>query len=88
MLNPESSIKASYNRMTQNLHLISNTNSPTPLDIWLPSNRYIKPLIANQIGVGYFRNLRNNMFETSAEVYYKKLKNVIDYIDGAELFLN
>jgi len=88
MLSPESSVKASYNRMTQNLHLISNTNSPTPLDIWLPSNRYIKPLIANQIGVGYFRNLRNNMFETSAEVYYKKLKNVIDYVDGAELFLN
>jgi hypothetical protein len=88
MLTPESSIKASFNRMAQNLHLISNTNSPTPLDIWLPSNRYIKPLIANQVGLGYFRNFRNNMFETSAEVYYKKMKNVIDYIDGAELFLN
>jgi hypothetical protein len=88
MLTPESSIKASYNRMAQNLHLISNTNSPTPLDIWLPSNRYIKPLIANQLGLGYFRNFRDNMFETSAEVYYKKMKNVIDYIDGAELFLN
>jgi outer membrane receptor for ferrienterochelin and colicin len=88
MLTPESSVKASYNRMAQNLHLISNTNSPTPLDIWLPSNRYIKPLIANQLGLGYFRNFRDNMFETSAEVYYKKMKNVIDYIDGAELFLN
>jgi outer membrane receptor for ferrienterochelin and colicin len=87
MLSPESSIKASYNRMAQNLHLISNTNSPTPLDIWLPSNHYIKPLIANQVGLGYFRNFRDNMFETSAEVYYKKMKNVIDYIDGAELFL-
>lgn len=88
MLTPESSIKASYNRMAQNLHLISNTNSPTPLDIWLPSNSYIKPLIANQVGLGYFRNFKDNMFETSAEVYYKKLDNVIDYIDGAELFLN
>jgi hypothetical protein len=87
MISPESSIKASFNRMAQNLHLISNTNSPTPLDIWLPSNKYIKPLIANQIGLGYFRNLKNNMFETSAEVYYKKLNNVIDYVDGAELFL-
>jgi len=87
MLNPESSIKASYNRMVQNLHLISNTNSPTPLDIWLPSSTYIKPLIANQVGLGYFRNFRKNMFETSAEVYYKKMDNVIDYIDGAELFL-
>jgi len=87
MIDPESSIKASYNRMVQNLHLISNTNSPTPLDIWLPSSTYIKPLIANQLGLGYFRNFDNNMFETSAEVYYKKMKNVIDYIDGAELFL-
>ncbi len=88
MLSPESSLKASYNRMAQNLHLISNTNSPTPLDIWLPSNHYIKPLIANQVGLGYFRNFKDNMFETSAEVYYKKMKNVVDYIDGAELFLN
>ena len=87
MLSPESSIKASYNRMVQNLHLISNTNSPTPLDIWLPSSTYIKPLIANQIGLGYFRNFNKNMFETSAEVYYKKMRNVIDYVDGAELFL-
>ena len=74
MLSPESSIKASYNRMVQNLHLISNTNSPTPLDIWLPSSTYIKPLIANQVGLGYFRNFNKNMFETSAEVYYKKMK--------------
>lgn len=87
MLTPESSVKASYNRMAQNLHLISNTNSPTPLDIWLPSNTYIKPLLADQVGLGYFRNYNENMFETSAEVYYKKMSNVIDYIDGAELFL-
>lgn len=86
-LTPESSIKGSYNRMAQNLHLISNTNSPTPLDIWLPSSKYIKPLIANQVGFGYFRNFRDNMFETSAEIYYKKMDNVIDYIDGAQLFL-
>jgi len=83
----ESSVKASYNRMVQNLHLISNTNSPTPLDIWLPSSTYVKPLIANQVGLGYFKNLKDNMFETSAEVYYKDMQNVIDYIDGAELFL-
>jgi len=87
MLTPESSVKASYNRMAQNLHLISNTNSPTPLDIWLPSSKYIKPLISNQAGLGYFRNFKHNMFETSAEVYYKKMNNVIDYIDGAQLFL-
>lgn len=87
VLTPESSIKASYNRMAQNLHLISNTNSPTPLDIWLPSNTFIKPLIANQLGLGYFRNFKENMFETSIETFYKKMTNVIDYKDGAQLFL-
>jgi hypothetical protein len=83
-----SSLKASYNRMVQNLHLISNTNSPTPLDIWLPTSKYIKPLIANQVAAGYFRNFDNNRFETSLEVYYKDMQNVLDYKDGAELFLN
>ena len=86
MLDTESSLKASYNRMVQNLHLISNTASPTPLDVWLPSTKYIKPLIANQVGLGYFRNFDNDMFETSAEVFYKDMTNVIDFIDGAELF--
>jgi hypothetical protein len=83
-----SSIKTSYNRMAQNLHLISNTNSPTPLDIWLPSNKYIKPLVVNQVAVGYFRNFFENIYETSVEVYYKDMQNVLDYKDGAELFLN
>lgn len=83
-----SSVKASYNRMVQNLHLISNTNSPTPLDIWLPSNKYIKPLIVDQVALGYFKNFMNDAVETSVEVYYKDMQNVIDYKDGAELFLN
>jgi hypothetical protein len=83
-----SSVKTSYNRMAQNLHLISNTNSPTPLDIWLPSNKYIKPLIVNQVAAGYFRNFHSNTYETSLEFYYKDMQNVLDYKDGAELFLN
>lgn len=83
-----SSVKASYNRMAQNLHLISNTNSPTPLDIWLPSSRYIKPLIVNQMAVGYFQNFLHHELETSVEFYYKDIQNIIDYKDGAELFLN
>ena len=87
-LDRNSSVKASYNRMVQNVHLISNTNSPTPLDIWLPTTQYIKPLIADQVGLGYFRNFRDNVIETSVEVYYKKMQNVIDYKDGAQLFLN
>lgn len=83
-----SSVKASYNRMVQNLHLISNTSSPTPLDIWLPTSKFIKPLIADQIAAGYFRNFADNAIETSVEVYYKDMKNVLDYKDGAELFFN
>lgn len=87
-LDNASSVKASYNRMVQNLHLISNTSSPTPLDVWLPTSKYIKPLFADQVALGYFRNFKNNAFETSAEIYYKDMKNVLDYKDGAELFLN
>jgi len=87
-LDGASSVKASYNRMVQNLHLISNTNSPTPLDIWLPTSKHIKPLIADQVAAGYFRNFKKNTIETSIEVYYKDMQNVIDYKDGAELFLN
>ena len=83
-----SSVKSSYNRMVQNLHLISNTNSPSPLNIWLPSSTYIKPLIADQISVGYFRNFLNDQIETSVELYYKNMKNVLDYKEGAQLFLN
>ena len=83
-----SSVKASYNRMVQNLHLISNTQSPSPLDIWLPTSTYIKPLIADQVSLGYFRNFANNMWETSLEVYYKNMQNVLDYKEGAQLFLN
>lgn len=87
-LGATSSVKGSYNRMVQNLHLITNTNAPTPLDIWLPSSKYIKPLIINQVALGYFRNFNDNMFETSIEIYYKDMQNVLDYKEGADLFLN
>lgn len=87
-LGPTSSIKGSYNRMVQNLHLISNTNSPTPLDIWLPTSKYIKPLKIDQVALGYFRNFKNNAIETSVEVYYKDMINVLDYKEGANLFIN
>jgi len=86
-LTEESSVKASYNRMVQNLHLMSNTCSSMPMDVWMPSTKYIKPLIADQVGIGYFRDFKNSMFETSAEVFYKNMTNVIDFVDGANLFL-
>ena len=88
ILNEKSSVKASYNRMVQYLQLVSNTASPTPLDIWTPSDQYIKPQIADQFAVGYFRNFKDDMYSLEVESYYKKVKNRIDYIDGADLIAN
>src|SRR5690606_20369610 len=84
-LDGKSSFKASYNRMAQYLHLISNTASATPLDVWAPSGKFIKPQIADQYAVGYFRNFQENMFSMETEAYYKTIDNRVDYINGAEL---
>jgi hypothetical protein len=85
-LTNESSIKASYNRMSQYLHLLSNTSSPTPLDVWTPSGKYVKPQLLDQYAIGYFKNFNDYSFEV--ESYYKTIKNRIDYIDGADLIAN
>lgn len=87
-LNDDSSVKASYNRMAQYLHLISNTASPTPLDVWVPSDDYLKPQLLDQYAIGYFRNLKNDAYSIEAEAYYKNIKNRLDYIDGADLIAN
>ncbi|MBN8701819.1 MAG: TonB-dependent receptor [Bacteroidetes bacterium] len=87
-LNDVSSVKASYNRMAQYLHLVSNTAAASPLDIWTPSTNNIKPQLADQVAVGYFRNLKDNMFETSVEVFYKAMQNQLDYVPNANLLLN
>lgn len=87
-INSRNSIKASYNRMSQYLHLLSNTSSPTPLDIWTPSGTYIKPQLLNQFAIGYFKNFNNNNFSLELESFYKLVKNRIDYIDGADLIAN
>ncbi|WP_158973419.1 TonB-dependent receptor [Cellulophaga sp. L1A9] len=87
-LNDDNSIKSSYTRLAQYLHLLSNTNSPTPLDVWTPSGSFIKPQLLDQYALGYFRNLKNGDYSLETEVYYKKIKNRIDYIDGANLIAN
>ncbi|MEM9023352.1 MAG: TonB-dependent receptor, partial [Bacteroidota bacterium] len=87
-LNDVSSAKLSYNRTRQFIHLISNTTSPTPIDVWRPSGEYIEPATADQIALGYFRNFSDNQFEASAEVYYKHFQGLVDYKAGAELILN
>lgn len=87
-LNENQSIKASYNRMVQYLQLISNTSSPTPLDVWTPSDNYIKPQIADQLALGYFKNFNEGAYSLEVETYYKKIQNRLDYIDGADLIAN
>jgi hypothetical protein len=88
VINSFSSVKASYNRMAQYIQLISNTAASTPLDVYTIASNNLKPLIADQGSLGYFRNFKDNMFETSLEVYYKYLQNQLDYIDNADLFIN
>ncbi len=83
--NDNTSVKASYNRMAQYLHLISNTNSPTPLDVWAPSGPFLEPQQLNQYAVGYFKRLKNGLFDLSVEAYYKTVENRLDFIDGADL---
>ena len=84
-----SSIKTSYNRTSQYIHLLSNTAAATPLDFYSPTTNNIKPQIADQIALGYFRNFGKKLnWETSIEAYYKDLQNQIGYIPTAELQLN
>ncbi len=83
-----SSLKLSYNRNAQYLHLLSNSTSGSPTDLWVPSSPLVKPTLADQVAVGYFRNFKNNQYKFSTEVYYKNLQNTVDYEDGAEIFGN
>lgn len=88
LVDDDKSVKISYSRNMQYLHLLSNTTSTTPLDIWQPSTNNVKPGIADQISLGYYQNFSNNDYEASVEVYYKYLQNQIDYKNGADLLSN
>jgi outer membrane receptor protein involved in Fe transport len=81
-------IKASYARTTQFMHQLSNTASPTPLDIWTPSTNNIKPQVADQYTIGYVYDAPSNVYEISAEAFYKDMQHQLDYIDNANLELN
>lgn len=87
-LSENQSIKASYNRMSQYLHLISNTSSATPLDVWAPSDNFLKPQILDQYALGYFKNFKDGNYSLETETFYKTVKNRVDYIDGADLIDN
>ena len=89
VLNEHSSIKASYTRMAQYLHLISNTTASNPLDVWTPSSNNIKPELGDQYAVGYFRSIGpSKQYEFSVETYFRTTQNQVDYIDGADLLIN
>ncbi|MCX6237990.1 MAG: TonB-dependent receptor, partial [Bacteroidia bacterium] len=88
LLSDVSSIKAGYNRMSQYIHLLSNSSAGTPVDYWLPSSNNIKPQFISQISAGYFRQFKSSGIDFSVEGYYKDMKNQIDYRNNADVFLN
>jgi hypothetical protein len=87
-LNEQNSIKGSYNRNTQNIHILTNANTSSPTDQYVMSSNNIKPEISDQVALGYFKNAQDNAYEFSAELYYKWLQNQIDYKNGAQLIAN
>lgn len=87
-LGPDHSLKASYNRMVQNTHLIASGTVPLPFNTWNPSSYYLKPQIADQVAAGYFRNFQENTYEASVELYYKDIQNITDFADNAQIFFN
>lgn len=88
ILSEKNSIKLAYNRNSQFLHQLSNTTAASPTDIWVPSTNNVKPQIADQVAMGYYRNFKDNMFLLTTEIYYKHMANQIDYRNGANLFFN
>ncbi|MEM7510070.1 MAG: TonB-dependent receptor [Bacteroidota bacterium] len=88
LIDQKQSVKASYNRTRQYIHLISNTTAATPIDVWKPSGTYVDPATVDQFSLGYFRNFQDNTYEASLEVYYKTFDNLVDYVDGAQLLFN
>ncbi|PBI89609.1 TonB-dependent Receptor Plug Domain protein [Flavobacterium sp. ACN2] len=86
--NDETSVKASYNRMAQYIHILSNTQSPLPMSIWTPSGPFTKPQLLDQYAMGYFRNFKDGDYSLETELFYKNVQNRIDYIDGADVLAN
>ncbi len=87
-LTEASSVKVAYTRTTQNLHLLSNSTSSNPTDVWIPSSNNVRPELADQVSAGYFRNFLENWYEFSVETYYRDMQNQIDYKNGAQLIAN
>lgn len=87
-LDVSSSVKLSYQRMVQYIHLLSNSTVPIPFNTWSPSSPYLKPQKSDQLAIGYFKNLDQNTWEFSAEAYYKISQNITEFADNAQIFFN
>jgi hypothetical protein len=85
MLNNRASVKMGYARNTQNLHLMSNSTGGSPTDQWIGNSYNIKPEIADQVSIGFSKNIKDNAWELGTEAYYKTMQNQIDYRDGADI---
>lgn len=84
----DTSIKASYTYLAQYIHLLSNTSSPTPLDVWTPSGQFVDPQLSDQYAIGFFKNIKEDAYTIETEAFFKSIDNRIDYIDGADLIAN
>jgi len=87
-ISDDKSLKLSYNRIHQYINLVSNTAVMAPVDVWKLSSPNLRPLVCDHLAIGYFQNFNNNSIESSVELYYKSLKNAIDYKNGAQILLN
>ncbi len=87
-INNESSVKFSFAKTYQYLHLMTNSTSSNPTDVWMPSGLNIPEQISYQESIGYFKNLKEGLYEFSVEAYYKKMKNMADYKTGTQISLN
>ena len=88
ILNDQNSLKTSYTRNTQNLHLVSNSTSSMPTDIWISSSNNVKPEISDQLSLGYFLNFNKDKYQFSSEIYYRWMQNQIDLKNGADINAN
>ncbi len=88
ILNDESSIKSSYDRTAQYLHLLSNSTTTNPSNLWIPSTNNVPPEYADQVDLGYYRDFDQGEYQSSLVIYYKNMIDLIDYRNGADLQLN
>ena len=88
MLNNNASIKAAYTRNAQYMHQITTSTGSNPLDKWASTSNIIQPQISNQYSIGYYANILHNNYEFTAEAYYKDMEHILDYRNGADVFLN